>query len=145
MTPTSSIYISLFTNTIPQCIAVKIILHFGIQLNSRYWYLSRFKESDAFVGYQQDVAAAVVFQASNQLRKTCQRLKEGITDQQQLWESGWEDGLLEDCSLDQLAQETEGSESWKKAVSLCACISLDSCQLCHPVAVHELVIKAIQT
>ena len=97
------------------------------------------------MGYQQDVAAAVVFQASNQLRKTCQRLKEGITDQQHLWEKALEDGLLGDCSLDQLAQETEGSESWKKAVSLCACTSLNSCQLCHPFAVHELVIKAVQT
>ena len=97
------------------------------------------------MGYQQDVAAAVVFQASNQLRKTCQRPREETIGGQHLWEKALEDDLLGDCSLDQLAQETEGSESWKKAVSLCACISLNSRQLCHPIAVHELVIKAVQT
>ena len=70
------------------------------------------------MGYQQDVAAAVVFQASNQLRKTCQRLKEDTTGGQHLWESAWDDGLLGDCSLDQIVQEEEGSRIWKQAVSL---------------------------
>ena len=68
------------------------------------------------MGYHKDVAAAVVFQASNQLRKTCQRLKEGITGGQYLWEKAWEDGLLGGISLKQLAQEKEGSDSWKQAV-----------------------------
>ena len=70
------------------------------------------------MGYQQDVAAAVVFQASNQLRKTCLRLKEETTGGQHLWEKAWEDDLLGDCSLDELAQEEEGSESWKEAVCI---------------------------
>ena len=75
-----------------------------------YVWCVRFKESDAFVGYQKDVAAAVVFQASNQLRK---RLTGGL---RQLRESAWERGLLGDHPLDQLAEEEEGSEAWKNAV-----------------------------
>ena len=62
------------------------------------------------MGYQKDVAAAVVFQASNQLRK---RLTSG---RRQLWESALERGLLGDHPLDQLAEEKEGSETWKNAV-----------------------------
>ena len=75
-----------------------------------------FRESDAFVGYQKDVAAAVVFQASSQLGKTCKRIRREATSWPQLWEQSWEDCLLGDCSLDQLAQEQEGSDIWKKAV-----------------------------
>jgi hypothetical protein len=78
---------------------------------------ARFKEGDAFVGYQKDVAAAVVFQASSQLRKTCERLKGETTGRQQLWETAWRDGLLGDCSLEQLAEEDEGSHNWKEAVN----------------------------
>ena len=73
----------------------------------------RFKESDAFVGYQKDVAAAVVFQASNQLSK---RLRCGASGRRQLWESALERGLLGDHPLYQLAEEKEGSETWKNAV-----------------------------
>ena len=73
----------------------------------------RFKESDAFVGYQKDVAAAVVFQASNQLSKW---LRGGASGRRQLWESALERGLLGDHPLDQLAEEKEGSETWKNAV-----------------------------
>ena len=68
------------------------------------------------MGYQQDVAAAVVFQASSQLRKTCQRLREETTGGQHLWEKAWEDGLLGNFSLYQVAEQEEGSESWKQAV-----------------------------
>ena len=76
----------------------------------------RFKESDAFVGYHKDVAAAVVFQASNQLRK---RVTSG---REQLWESAWE---RRDHPLDQLAEEEEGSEAWKNMV-----IIHSGCKLC---------------
>ena len=77
------------------------------------------------MGYQKDVAAAVVFQASSQLRKMCGRWQEGeeYTSRHQLWEAAWERGLLGGCSLDELADEEEGSESWKEAVRL----SLFSC------------------
>ena len=68
------------------------------------------------MGYQKDVAAAVVFQASSQLSNTCQRLRREIRCRKQLWEKAWEDGLLGDGGLDQLTHEQEGSDSWKKAV-----------------------------
>ena len=78
-----------------------------------FWVSIRFKESDAFVGYQKDVAAAVVFQASIQLRNRCKRVRSGC---QQLWESA----LLGLCTPDELAMEQEGSDTWKKVV----------CELC---------------
>ena len=65
------------------------------------------------MGYQKDVAAAVVFQASNQLSK---RLRCGASGRRQLWESALERGLLGDHPLDQLEEEEEGSETWKNAV-----------------------------
>ena len=77
----------------------------------------RFKESDAFVGYQEDVAAAVVFLASSQLRKACERLRGKTTGQQQLWETAWEDGLLGRFNLEQLTEEDKGSHSWQEAVT----------------------------
>ena len=58
------------------------------------------------MGYQKDVAAAVVFQASIQLRNRCKR--------------AWESALLGLCTPDELAMEQEGSDTWKKAV----------CELC---------------
>ena len=76
----------------------------------------RFKEGDAFVGYQKDVAAAVVFQASSQSRKTCEGMRRGTRGRQQAWEIAWEDGLMGYGSLDQLSREEEGSELWAQAV-----------------------------
>ena len=78
----------------------------------------RFREKDAFVGYHKDVAAAVVFQASSQLRKMCGRWKDGEehTTRHLLWQTALEDGLLEECSLNELVEEEEGSDHWKQAV-----------------------------
>lgn len=82
--------------------------------------ISSFKEKDAFVGYQKDVAAAVVFQASSQLRKYCGRWREGdeYSSGHQLWETAWKSGLLGDCPLYKLVDEEEGSDQWKQAVRL---------------------------
>ena len=79
---------------------------------------SRFKEKDAFVGYQNDVAAAVVFQASSQLRKVQKRYENTTSSRRQLWESAWEDGLLGDGTLEELALDNEGSNKWQEAVSV---------------------------
>ena len=82
-------------------------------------YVHRFKEKDAFVGYQKDVAAAVIFQASNQLRKTCDRLTQPVeyfTDRNHLWQSAWENGLLGKGSLQEVAHQKEESDTWKEAV-----------------------------
>ena len=80
--------------------------------------LISFKEKDAFVGYQKDVAAAVVFQASSQLRKMCGRWQEGeeYTSRHHLWETAWMNGLLGTYSLDELVNEKEGSDRWNEAV-----------------------------
>ena len=79
---------------------------------------SRFKEKDAFVGFHNDVAAAVVFQASSQLRKVQKRYEDmNITCRRQLWESAWENGLLGGDTLKELVLENEGSNKWQEAVS----------------------------
>ena len=79
-------------------------------------FLRRFKEKDAFLGYQKDVAAAVVFQASSQLRKTCDRLREPVTGSHHLWESAWKQRLLGNGPLEEVACQREGSDPWKRAV-----------------------------
>ena len=81
---------------------------------------SRFKEKDAFVGYQNDVAAAVVFQASSQLRRAQKRYVDENTtsSRRQLWESAWENVLLGDGTFGELALENEGSDKWQEAVSI---------------------------
>ena len=63
------------------------------------------------MGYQSDTAAAVVFQASNQLYQL-QTRRDGC----QLWRTAWESGLSGDCALADLDEE-EGSKLWKQAVS----------------------------
>ena len=70
------------------------------------------------MGYQKDVAAAVVFQASSQLRKTYERLRRETTGRQQLWERAWQDGLLGSGSVEQLSQEEEGCNPWAEAVRI---------------------------
>ena len=105
--------------------------------------MCRFKEKDAFVGYQKDTAAAVVFQASSHLRQMSQRVhgqwregegeggeevgRMGEATRRQLWETAWDAGLLGKCSLLELADEEEGSEQWMQAVSSWGQVKLNSC------------------
>ena len=72
------------------------------------------------MGYHKDVAAAVVFQASSQLRKMCGRWKDGEehTTRHLQWQTALENRLLGECSLDELVEEEEGSDHWKQAVYL---------------------------
>ena len=83
----------------------------------RFILFARFKEEDAFVGYQKDTAAAVVFQASNQLQ---QYLSGTCTSY--LWEVASDKGLLNMPPRDELMFAGEDSELWRKAVS-CECSS----------------------
>ena len=66
-----------------------------------------FKEGHAFIGYQQDTPAAVVFQASKHLKK----LRKGHVHQEfgPLREGG--------VPVEELATEQKGSDRWKEAVS----------------------------
>ena len=74
----------------------------------------RFARGDAFVGYQKDTPAAVVFQASNFLR----RLRE--EDDQDVTRSKLEvldrAGILENMPLNVLFDREEKTELWKDAV-----------------------------
>ena len=70
-----------------------------------------FKEKDAFVGYQKDVAAAVLLQATNQLRNVCKN-----EDGMYMWKTALENGMPEQCSLEVLRNEKETSDLWKKGV-----------------------------
>ena len=69
-----------------------------------------FKEGHAFVGYQKDTPAAVVFQASRQLK----RLRKAP-----YWrlESMQEYSIFREISLEELAEEEKGSNLWKIAVN----------------------------
>ena len=70
-----------------------------------------FKEGHAFIGYQKDTPAAVVFQASRQLK----RLRKGV---HRRLESMKEYSVFRDISLEELTKEEKGSDLWKLAVSV---------------------------
>ena len=79
-------------------------------------FSNRFKEKDAFVGYQKDTPAAVVFQASNQLRQYV-RERDYVAHSSYPWVEAWERGLLEVASVGELECMEGDSEQWKQAVS----------------------------
>ena len=63
------------------------------------------------------MAAAVVFQASSQLKKTCDRYRHReFTGRQQLWQAAWEQGMLGDFSLEEVVSKDEGSDIWRETV-----------------------------
>ena len=74
----------------------------------------KFARGDAFIGYQKDTPAAVIFQASNFLR----RLRE--EDDQDVTHSKLEvldrAGILENVPLNVLFDREEITEPWKEAV-----------------------------
>ena len=78
------------------------------------YYLNRgkkdFKEGHAFIGYQKDTPAAVIFQASKRIKdlrkRGCWRLP-----------SLKKSGFLKDISAKVFASEKKGSDLWKYAVS----------------------------
>ena len=90
--------------------------HYLVYLTSRiveHVRGKRFARGDAFIGYQKDTPAAVVFQASNFLR----RLKDDNTD---VVESKLEvlnrAGILNHMSLDMLLDREDFTEPWRAAV-----------------------------
>lgn len=82
-----------------------------------------FKEGHAFIGFQKDTPAAVVFQASKLLKKFRKGLSVNTLPQSGIWG---------DISLGELVKEKKGSDAWKDAVSYkvldmlhtCVCIVL---------------------
>lgn len=71
-----------------------------------------FKEPHAFIGYQKDTPAAVVFQAINQLREL---LKDGGRTPP-AWQRLQQIGVLHKSLFEQLIIAQEGSHEWQEAV-----------------------------
>ena len=75
---------------------------------------NRFEQAHAFIGYQRDTPAAVVFQATNQLRKL---LSDGA-NMSPVWQRLQRIGVLENISPERLMDDDEGCDEWKEAVRL---------------------------
>ena len=76
----------------------------------------RFTRGDAFVGYQKDTPAAVVFQASNFLRRLREEDDEDMIHRKS--EVLARAGILEKIPLSVLRDREEITEHWRDAVSL---------------------------
>ncbi len=74
----------------------------------------KFKRSDAFIGYQEDTPAAVVFQASNIIRSAISAVKACEVDAERNWER-----VLQWCKLEHESGniEEQDSKTWNEAVS----------------------------
>ena len=74
----------------------------------------RFDTGDAFVGYQKDTPAAVVFQASNFLRRMREDdVRDVIESKLELLNKA---GILDIISPDMLLDTIDTDEHWKRAV-----------------------------
>ena len=79
---------------------------------------SKFKKSDAFIGFQKDTPALVIIQATNQLRSACAAFKEGKCTKRK-----W-DRILVWSKLSPQYWDIENvdNNAWKNAVSYYQCI-----------------------
>ena len=74
-----------------------------------------FKEGHAFVGFQKDTPAAVVFQATNQLEKLISQVN---PDESPTWLRMQQIGILKDISASNLKLDMKkSSKIWRTAVS----------------------------
>ena len=85
---------------------------------------TRFVRGDAFIGYQKDTPAAVVFQATNFLRRFREEDNADIADSK--LEVLNRAGILDNMSLEMLLDREEMTEQWRAAV----CYSIVSVVLC---------------
>ena len=76
---------------------------------------SKFKPSDAFVGFQKDTPASVVFQASNLLKSATTAVRKGVNVTGGKWERVFQWCNLE-CDSWDIEEELDPSV-WNKAVS----------------------------
>ena len=77
------------------------------------------------MGYHKDASAAVVFQATNQLREVC----EGRDVRRRLLWMIEGDNVMKDCSLDKLRGTTEGSDQWKQSVRYISVSTTNNCAI----------------
>ena len=83
-----------------------------------YYSDTKFKRRDAFIGFQKDTPASVVFQATNLLRSATKDARVG----KHLSGGKWEE-VFQWCMLEQesrIIEEEVDTDTWKKAVSLYA-------------------------
>ncbi len=83
---------------------------------------SKFTKGDAFIGFQKDTPASVIFQATNLLRSACAAAREGT--------GGLKRHTMDILKWSQLKVEedyTEEQEAWKEAVSFV--IVMGQCKL----------------
>lgn len=73
-----------------------------------------FKTEDAFVGYQKDTPAAVVFQATHYIQQLQNDLQSGSIKESLVLS-------LASISINIFVNEVEGSDVWKQAVSVLLC------------------------
>ena len=74
----------------------------------------KFSPGNAFIGFQTDTPAAIIFQTTNFLRK----LRDESATDATGWETVQNAKAFEDLSLDRLAEVQEDSDQWKHAVKL---------------------------
>ena len=78
-----------------------------------YYRKSKFKESDAFVGFKKDTPGSVVFQATNLLKSACAAVKDGAgVKKGGKWEDilRWSELMPEDC------YNIDSGNHWEDAV-----------------------------
>ena len=77
---------------------------------------STFEKSDAFIGFQDDTPASVVFQATNLLRTACAATKKGHVTKKGKWADIFKWSKLErrDCYI----EENEQQALWEEAVRI---------------------------
>ena len=100
----------------PGLIGSVLFLHYYIDGSYGNFYSNfTWKTSDAFIGYQKDTPAAVIFQATNQLRAACCGVKDSSVSSQSAQQKWFT--LLGKYHLMHDSESNEES-SWKHAVSL---------------------------
>ena len=94
---------------------------------------AKFKKADAFIGFQKDTPASVVFQASNLFRSAVSAVRAGVNVAGKKWEQ-----VLQWCEMESDSWNDEGDLSediTTKAVSLIAFISTITMITCNRYAI----------
>lgn len=91
---------------------------------------SKFQKSDAFIGFQKDTPASVIFQATNLLRSACAAAKEGDVPKKGKWADifKWSQLEPENCCIE---ESSEDQTQWKNAVRTLLCMSPPADSLWH--------------
>ena len=103
-----------------------LIIVIGIICGTFVYRNQKFGRADAFVGYQNDTPAAVVFQATYSMSELQQQLREKSATNHFILD-------LARLSAEAFVAEKEGSEVWSEAVSLTVVLQLGLCLVfgCH--------------